>query len=229
VTTRLDRSIAATRLYLADLGGLVSGPKRFLAERLTRGESGLEEALRFLAFSFLFTVVLELPLARGNPLFEILADAGFVVAYVLLFGCAVYLAWHLVGASAPFHRFITAYFYLAAVGKIIQTLFYVTARGLLRSDRALYDEVMTNIYRGDLAWFTTNMTTLSGNRVFQLSQLVLLCGWGVMFAWLLVGWGSFRELTGMTRSRSVLAFLIFCIISVPIYILTVLISAALVS
>jgi hypothetical protein len=158
-----------------------------------------------------------------------LADAGFVCVYVLLYGYAAYFAWRLAGGVAPIEDFFRIHFYLSGLIKLSQTAFYIMARGLLRSDRALSDEVMSNVYRGDLLWLTTNVARLSGYPIFQLFVLVLLCGWIATLIWLLIGWGAYRELTGLTRSRSLLAFLIFCILCVPVYILTTLISAALVS
>jgi len=225
----LDGLIAAIRDYAADLLDLASGPKRFLARRLATPRSTLEDALRFLALSFLVTSAMELPLARGNPVFEFLGDAAFVASYVMLYGCAVYVAWRLVGAAAPMLRFLTIHFYLSGVVKIIQTVFYVTARGLLRSDRVLYDEVMSSAYRGDLLWFQTNLARLSEHRAMRLFLAALLGGWLATLVWLLIGWGAYREVTGLTRGRSLLAFLIFLIVCIPVYILTTLISTALVS
>ena len=42
----------------------------------------------------------------------------------------------------------------------------------------------------------------------QLSTLILLGGLGAMLVWV-VDWGAYRELTGMGRFRSLLAFLLF--------------------
>ena len=68
-----------------------------------------------------------------------------------------------------------------------------------------------------------------GSRAIQLSTVILLGGLGAMLVWVVVTWGAYRELTGMGRFRSLLAFLLFCVICVPVYILTTLIAAALIS
>ena len=64
----LDRWISFTRDYFVDLFEMVSGPKRFLASHRTSSEG----ALRFLAISFVLMFVMQLPLARNNPLAELI-------------------------------------------------------------------------------------------------------------------------------------------------------------
>jgi len=229
VTGTIDRGIAFTRSYFADLFDLLSGPKRFLADRrATHGTSLDAGAVRFLAISFLLTVLVELPLARGNLLFELVADAAFVTVLALLFGWVVYIAWRLVRTAAPMHQVFAIHFYLSGVLKLLATAWYLAVRGLLRSDPALYEEILTRAERGDLLWAATNAERLSGYRMGQMVALIFLCGLGATFLWVVVGWGAYRQLTGVSRARSLLAFLLFSIICIPVYIITVLLAAALV-
>ena len=154
----LDRWISFTRDYFVDLFDMVSGPKRFLAGRLARHEATSNEALRFLAISFALMFVMQLPLARSNPLAELVEDITFFLGYVLLYGCAVFLAWRLVGAAAPVYRYFMIHFYVSGVLKLILSVSYVVARGILRSDPAAYEEVMSSVVSGDILWATRHST-----------------------------------------------------------------------
>lgn len=49
-----------------------------------------------------------------------------------------------------------------------------------------------------------------------------------MFAWVIIGWGAYRRLTGLRKLRSILAFLLFCALCLPVYVVTTVIAAALV-
>lgn len=225
----LDRWISLTRDYFVDLLDLVSGPKRFLAERLARPGATAAEGLQFLAISFGLMFVLQLPLARSNPLTELIGDISFFSGYMLLYGCAVLLAWRLVGAAAPVYRYFMIHFYISGVLRLILAVTYVVARGILRSDPAAYEEVMASLVNGDIMWGTRHIDRIFGSRALQLSTLVLLGGLGAMLVWVVVSWGAYRQLSGMSKFRSLLAFLLFCVICVPVYILTTLIAAALIS
>jgi hypothetical protein len=228
MTGSIDGITAVMRRYFADLTGLMSGPKRFLAAHQANRGTALEDGVRFLAISCLLTFVLELPLGRGNPLLGILTDASAVTTVVLLFGCAVYAAWRLAGAAAAMHQFLTIHFYLSGVLKLIQTGSYVMAYGVLKADPALYEEVRTGTASGNLLWIATSGERLFGHRIIQLFVLVIVAGFGAMLMWAIVGWGAYRQLSGLPRSRSLLAFILFCILCVPVYIVTVLLAAALV-
>jgi len=170
----LDRWIAFTRDYFVDLFDVVSGPKRFLAERLARHGDTSNESLRFLAISFALMFVMQLPLARGNPLAELVEDITFFLGYVLLYGCAVFLAWRLVGAAAPVYRYFMIHFYVSGVLKLILSVSYVVARGILRSDPVAYEEVMSSVLSGDILWATRHIDRVFGSRAMQLSTVILL-------------------------------------------------------
>jgi len=216
--------------YLTDLLGITSGPKEFIAHRIARQGIRWQEGFLFFVISFVLTSAMTLPFAR-HPLLELPSDLVFVSAYVLLFGYATYFAWRLVGATAKVQHFLTIHFYLAGVLKLIYTATFVVCIGVLRGgDPALYQELMNTLSSGNTVdWFLAKADTPFAERlVWRLALLVVFGGLGTMLAWVIIGWGAYRQLTGLRKLRSILAFLLFCGLCVPVYAVTTLIAIALV-
>ena len=215
--------------YLSDLLGLTSGPKRFLAGRLARQESRWQEGFLFFASSFVLTIAVSLPLVGANPLRELASDTGFVIGSAVLFGYAVYVAWRLVGAKAPIRQFFTVHFYLAGVLKLMMTATYVFMLGVLRAgDPALNREVMAWVADGEmLRLLSAGDRMLAESGAWRVAIFVAAAGWGAMLAWIAVAWGAYRALTGLGRLRSALAFLLFCLLCLPAFLLVSLTATAL--
>jgi len=222
--TWLTRLIPA---YLTDLLGLMSGPKQFLADRVERPGSGWLAGFPFFVISALLTFALNLPF-ESNPLVVLPAALVFASAYVVLFGYATYVAWRLVGATAKVQQFFAIHFYLAGVLKLIQTITFVVCVGVLRGgDPALYQELMNAVSSGNaLGWTLQEVGT--PRPVWRFAGLVVFGGFGTMFAWVVVCWGAYRRLTGLRKLRSILAFVLFCALCLPVYVVTTVIAAALV-
>jgi len=212
--------------YLTDLLNLMSGPKQFLADRARQG-SGWQAGVPFFVISALVSFALDLPFVR-NPLVELLSGLVFAGVYVLLYGYATYFAWRVVGATATVHQFFAIHFYLAGVLKLIQTVTVVVCLGVLRGgDPALYDELMKAVSSGNaLGWTLQEVGT--PRPIWRFAGLVVYGGFGTMFAWVVIGWGAYRRLTGLRKLRSILAFLLFCALCLPVYVVTTVIATALV-
>jgi hypothetical protein len=197
--------------------------------RLTQHESTFEGGLRFFAICFGITFVLKLPLQTRNTFYELVTDAPFISAQVLLFGFAVYFAWRIVGAKASIDRLFTIHFYLAGVLKMFESSAYLMIRGILRSDPALSKELISTASNGNILSMLSVVERSLKNPVWQLVVIVQGIGLGGMLVWILIGWGAYRQLTGSSKSRSLVAFLLFCVLCLAAYIAMALFAAALVS
>jgi hypothetical protein len=49
-----------------------------------------------------------------------------------------------------------------------------------------------------------------------------------MFGWVVLNWSAYRTLTGFSRARSAMAFALFCLGCIPVYIITATVAAAMV-
>ena len=56
-----------------------------------------------------------------------------------------------------------------------------------------------------------------------MTNLALLA----ILIWFVIGWGAYRELTALSRPRSALAFVVFCLLCLPILFLSAMIGSAL--
>jgi hypothetical protein len=149
----LEKLIGLIPAYFDDLLALVSGPKRFFAERLL-GQPAMEKALLFLAVSFSITWLLTAPFNRGDPFLELGTDAAFALAYIVAYGVALYLAWWLAGGRAEIRKFLPIHFYYAGVLKLIFALVFLGTMGALRAaDPASYKAMLEAIYAGNAASF----------------------------------------------------------------------------
>jgi hypothetical protein len=214
--------------YPGDLLGLASGPKRFVAGRLVQRERW-QTGLLFFALSFLLTFAIGLPFAGTSPLRELASDAAFATAYVVLFGLATFFAWRLLGAKAPIQEFLLIHFYLAGVLKLILTATFVVAMGVLRGgDPGLYRDVAAAAASGDFLGLASHVGELfTGHPALRVAMLVVSAGHGAMLAWVVAGWGAYRALAGSSRSRSLLAFVLYCLFCLPAWAVTTLMAAAL--
>jgi hypothetical protein len=226
----LEKLIGLIPAYFDALFPLVTGPKHFIAERLSSDESAMQKALIFLAVSFLIGWLLKIPLSRGDPLLELGSDGVFVLICVLTYGGALYLAWRIAGGRAEIQKFLTIHFYYSGVLKLLETSTYVGAMGTIRAaDPALYKEIYDAAYGGNIAAFVIkNSERLLASSGYRLSLCVQFVGYGVMLIWIFIGWGAYRALNRLSKVRSAVAGLLFLVFCFPVAALTFVIANALV-
>jgi hypothetical protein len=226
----LEKLIGLIPAYFDALFPLVTGPKHFIAERLSSDESAMQKALIFLAVSFLIGWVLKIPLRREDPLFELGSDGVFVLIYVMTYGGALYLAWCIAGGRAEIQKFLTIHFYYSGVLSLLGTSTYLGTMGTIRAaDPGLYKEIYDAAYGGNIAaFFIKNSERLLASSGYRLSLWVQFVGYGVMLTWIFIGWGAYRALNRLSKVRSIMAGLLFLVFCFPVAVLTFVIANALV-
>jgi hypothetical protein len=226
----LEKLIGLIPAYFDDLLPLVTGPKHFIAGRLSSDESPMHKALVFLAVSFLISGVLTIPLSRGDPLLELGVDGVFVLICVMSYGGILYLAWRIAGGRAEIQIFLTIHFYYAGILKLLEASLYLCTMGTIRAtDPALYKEIYDAAYGGNAAaFFINNSERLLANPGYQLSLWVQAVGYGAILIWIFVGWGAYREINRLSRVRSTMAGLLFFVFCFPVAAFVFLIANALV-
>jgi hypothetical protein len=223
-----DRLIRLFPAYFDDLIGLVTGPKRFLARRVTETNS-LELALRFLALSFAINYILKLPFLRGDVWLELGASVVFVFLEWFLIGTGIWLAWRILGGTASLRDTFVIWFYVAGIIHYIQSFAFLLALGTLRAMApSIYEEMMAAVYSGQFL-----RLALDPNGVLQQPEVriaLALGNAGILAAvvWLLAGWGAFRSIHGRSRSTSAFAFIIAALFCLPIWLAFGLLANALV-
>ncbi|HEY3132297.1 MAG TPA: hypothetical protein VGL91_22775 [Acidobacteriota bacterium] len=224
--------------YLFNFFNLVSGPKRFVRKRNVYNDQSLTEATTFLAISFVLQLVLKTPFITDVNFWQYIATLGLqTLIEMTLLATALRFAWTLVGGHAPFGRFFITFCYYYAVGLILLQAFAVLAYGIAKVwDPELY-AIMVEAYKGKSfsnpkmqAYVEKAAGSGDFKKLLPLASLNLMLwlGWAAFFAWTIAGWGAYRELTTLTKKRSVLAGIIFICLYPIVFLVTFLLYSVLV-
>lgn len=227
----LERVVGVFPVYFDGLLSLLSGPKTYVAERLkVDGPSALKNALLFLGITHLLQWTLKIPLERGDPLLGLSSDTVFVLILILSYGAALLMAWRLVGARIELRTFFTVHFYFSAIFLVLMAILFLCMTGVLRMlDPALYARILEATHNGSaLTFMTQNIEQLIGNRAYRASMVAQFLGMSGILLWMFAGWGAYRELGGVSRTRSFLAAILFAVFCVPVLVVTNAIATALV-
>jgi hypothetical protein len=226
----LEKHLGFIPAYFDDLLSLVSGPKRFIAERLSRDEPAIQKALIFLVVSIFISWGLQTPWIQSNPLLELITDIVFVLIYVMAYGGALYLAWYIAGGRSERQKFLTIHFYYSGVLKLMMTSVYLGTMGTLRAaDPALFKAICNAAHGGSIVQFlSANSSQLLENPGFLLCLGVLYVGCGAMLTWIFAGWGAYRELNQLSKRRSIMAGLLFFAFCFPVTVVISVIANSLV-
>lgn len=224
--------------YLFNFFNLVSGPKKFVRERNVYTDQSLAEAMTFLAISYVLTLILKAPFIPADVNFwQYIATSGLLALIEMaLMATALRFAWRLVGGRAPFGRFLITFCYYYAVAIIGLQVFTVLAYGFAKVwDPGLY-AVLVEAYKAKgirNPKVNDYVAEAAGSgdirKVLPLAavSLMLWVSLAVVSAWIIAGWGAYRELTTLSKKRSVIAGLIFICLYPVVFLLNYLLYSVL--
>jgi len=213
----LEKILSYLPVYIPDLVRIVSGPKRFVAERNKGSEGDLIKAFTFLGISMSIFFILQAPLAAtGRDFFTDTASHGIqYLFFIVAFSAVLRLSWNIVGGKANYQRYLlTSCYYAGAtsIGLAIAGLCFI---GVLRV-----------FYRESYALFVKAVTTVDPLGVSRAEPKVLR---GIVVAfivflivsvptlvWGIIGWGAYREFDQLSRPRSGLALFLTILFSLPL-------------
>lgn len=230
----LERVIGVIPAYVSDFLSFISGPKKFILDRLDQDESAMQNALVFFGVSFAISWIIKAPLMRSvsplDPLSQFGTEAAFVFICAGAYGGAIYVAWRLVGGKAGLSRFFVIHFHFAGVLLIIMAGTFLATMGIIRAgDAHLYKEMFDAAEGGRMYSFVLeNAEALMAHRPFLISLIVFYVGCAGGLLWIFTGWGAYRKLNQMTKLQSALAGVLFMAFSILVAIVTFFIANALV-
>lgn len=236
-----DRSTGMDKLFLklidifptyADaLLRLVTGPKRFIEERVSRNELEIGAALVFLAVSIFLTSILSLPLHKGDPLVVMGVNLVFNITGFIAVGLCLCSAWRCVGGHADLKLMLSVTFYFVGVWTYINNLTnLLTLSAFKELSTPLYEAYYDVLYAGCSA--SSVLEAIDSRKDIIASDLVKRLGvYGALSLsvslaclaviphalWLFIGWGAYRRLNGASRFRSFIAFTLFILFLVPVF------------
>lgn len=197
----LQQIISRLPLYGSELIGLLSGPKQFVAAQNLSLRNTATDAFVFLGISIVIALVAQIPMLPASTellkfsALAIQAVIGFVIVVVVL-----YLSWKIVGGKLGFKQYVIVSCYYSGVAALFGAVFTLVTAGIIRSiDPAIYEQ----LYSGNVASGGLSGAALSA------SGLLLVAFLGVSLIWLYCVWGTYRELNGLSKPKSAVAFAVF--------------------
>ena len=203
--------------YISDFESLLKGPKRFMASKNTRVEETFRESLVFLAVSSFLVILLTISpifLSQVEIWIYLFREAVHILLLVSLYAVALRVAWRIVGGRATFRSMLLTYAYFYSVISVIVVLFHSIALGFLRFfDSQLYDRLLMEFQkensgiRSHIEIINQNPEWLN-NSILIIASFIFMVGPLLGSVWIILTWGAYRELNGLSKCRSFFAMMI---------------------
>ena len=209
--------------FLIEVMGMLAGPKRFLQRLDFDASQTLTQGLIFYVLCLGVYFVLELPFVTTAK--EIWIEfVTLVVLFVigtLLISVTYKVSFRAVGGSGVFRDHLLVTMYISGPVYIFSSFLAAASKGIvLTNDPDLYP-LFTQLMNDSLSmsYDPLEMDRLRpifdsgpGLAAYLLTQLVFIGG----TVWIIVCWGAYRHINNVTKLRSIFAFVVFLILSVPI-------------
>jgi hypothetical protein len=208
MTELIGKLLAAIPAYVRQLIDLLKDPREFIEKIDLDSDDALKEALTFLAISFGLVFIAEIPLLPQKQNKEILFGVSAVLAAVSFTVSVLLLlvSWKIVGGKLTFKKFITVTSYFTSVSSLLLLIFTLVGVGIFNG----IDPENAQLLRNDGYADPVDLMKSAGYRALWL---VIALGFVVAFIWIFRMWRTYRELNQVSRARSVIAFLIFAVLS----------------
>jgi hypothetical protein len=213
----LEKILLYLPVYIPDLVRIVSGPKRFVAERNNGDEGELIKAFTFLGVSLAIFFILQADIpVRGRGFVLDLGIHGILyLLFVVFLSAVLRFSWKIVGGKAEYQGFLVTTSYLVGV------LFIGLAIGAL-----FFTGILAMFYPDAYSWFIQFLKAPSIRDAYNpdpgISRSILVALMGFLsvavltLVWGFVAWGAYRELNQLPRSRSCAAFFLTILIFLPV-------------
>lgn len=228
----LERLAGHVPAFLTTLLALIASPRRAALARASGDSVSIEAALVFATLSAVLVFIMQLPLMpKGTDVWTELASTLVVLlSSGLLSVAALRLAWFIVGGRAGWPGYIALYAYHSGtVGMILllptlatAALFKMLAPSLLTLVRSGTDSEGRSVLTDPVA--QRKMAELLFEPNSFIAAIPVNLGVVAISVFLIVGWGAYRDINGLARWRSTLAWLIFFILMLPIFAVLVIID-----
>ena len=204
----VEKLIAAIPAYAKQLIELLRDPREFIEKIDLDSDDALKEALTFLAISFALVFIAEIPLLPQKQNKEILFGISAVLAAVsfAVIVALLLVSWKIVGGKLTFKKSVTVTSYLTGVSSLLLLVFTLLGFGIFNG----IDPENAQLLRNDGYVDPIDLMKSTG---YKAVWLLIGLGLIVAFIWVFRIWSVYRELNGVSRMRSAIAFVIFLLLS----------------
>ena len=180
------------------------------------------------ALAIALLVALALPAAYQRLSWRSVAlSAALKLGSIVIVAAAVWISWRIVGGRTSASKFLVAYSYLSAGWLLIFSFLTAIDEGAIR----FFEPGLFAQLNGSTGQDTTKLRALIGSEAtYAMKALLdsdeeliqehpgtrhaLDCVYGGLrgvftFSWLIISWGAFRKIMGLSRSRSALSLALF--------------------
>lgn len=210
--------------YLRDLFGIIVRPKRFVRTRNHYSEASLTQSLTFMGISFaLCSILLSGLLPAGTDFLARTArNALFCLMTAVSQAVALKFSWRLAGGRANFGRQVVTLFYFGGPFLLIFAVLLLFALGVLQFTFPDFFEPFKNFImlggRDNGEFHRSLVAVLSSDRApsFLLAMAPSFLSFAVPWIWVYAGWGAYRELNAVSKTRSFFAGVIYAFLVILI-------------
>jgi serine/threonine protein kinase len=210
--------------YVSNFIGVLSSPKAFLRGRNRGIDQPLLRAVAFWVVSVSLALVCVSALSPPGESVSAFLVKQTVVGVIVLFAyvAVLRLAWRCVGGKASFLTLFVPFAYLQGVAHVLGGIVRLVALGIAKafdpqlallivgkSDPSVADPLDAHLAKAWTSFQTGHRTPLI---IAALALGLPVLAFLLSYVWLIIGWGAFRELNGMSRRRSFFAFIISVVI-----------------
>ncbi|HMD21666.1 MAG TPA: hypothetical protein VKH40_15175 [Alloacidobacterium sp.] len=221
----IEKLLAVFPAYARQLIGLLSGPKRYIFSLDYDAPGALQDALIFIAVSCGIASVVNIPLlpeTQNREQFFGLLAVIFAIDLLLTIAITV-LSWKLVGGKFDLKQLTIAVCYFSGVAALLASVPVWIALG----SASLIDPVHYRLFRqmvsGSGLLDPIEMIKSPAYLVFAgVLGLVFLGG----YIWNFFVWGAYRNMAGLSKVRSGIAFGIFVILALLLSVADVLMTSS---
>ncbi len=209
--------------YVLDIIALLSGPKRFLAAGKAVTSENLTKALLFFLISSVIALIVQSYALESPTDFttKLLRSALAWGAALLVTAVVITVSWAIVRRPVAVQAVLLIQAYVVAITILILNVGTAAEVNLLAMYRPdVYDAIQAN-YRaqhfdyGEVGRLAEQHPLPHGDRVAAGIEVIWLFTIVAAFAWMIMTWGAYRHLTGASRVRSALAFVIAVMLCMP--------------
>ncbi len=207
----IQRIIAYLPSFISELLALVSGPKRFIHRLDLEDKKNLTRALVYAAIAYIIATVLLPSDFKQVEVFDanLLLQMGKYLVIILLMAIALYTAWRLVGGKAPIHHFVIIYCYYSGTQFLLIAIIIGTALKTLQiENEALYDRLVLLLNMPPSPEIQSEIARLGTDPACQQAKAIFAVGVVLILFWFVCFWGAYRELNGLSKGRSAIAFVL---------------------
>lgn len=202
--------------YIADLLGLLAGPRRHFADRDLNGRDELKAALLFLLNSSFIAYALRVPFHGEEDSFWLSAMVTvlFYIPTAVALAFVAFGACRIVGGRGGLTGHVTLFAHVAGVSALTLALSQLIARGIAKTELAadqfaLYLEYLRRMFSGAGGLDEARFESLVATDAMLVSMLVLGGGFLVTLIWIVWAWGAFADwnrIGGLRRTGALMLF-----------------------